>query len=57
MILDIESKLNAELNYGKVIIKPEMSTRFGFGLNVNNINPFVLDKIEGKGKLNIEYTW
>ena len=55
-ILDVMPKLNAELKYGKVTIKPEVSAKFGFGLK-SDTNSFRITNIEGKGKLNIEYMW
>ncbi len=55
-ILDVMPKLNAELKYGKVTVKPEVSAKFGFGLK-SDTNSFRITNIEGKGKLNIEYMW
>ena len=46
------SKYKVELNF-----KYDNNNLSILNENVNNINPFVLDKIEGKGKLNIEYSW
>ena len=46
------SKSKVELNF-----KYDNNNLSILNENVNNINPFVLDKIEGKGKLNIEYSW
>ena len=53
-ILDVMPKVNAELKYGKVTVKPEVSAKFGFGLKSDL---FRLTNIEGKGKLNVEYMW
>ena len=53
-ILDVMPKVNAELKYGKVTVKPEVSDKFGFGLKSDL---FRLTNIEGKGKLNVEYMW
>ena len=53
-ILDVMPKVNAELKYGKVTVKPEVSAKFGFGLKYDL---FRLTNIEGKGKLNVEYMW
>ena len=47
-------KVNAELKYDKVTVKPEVSAKFGFGLKSDL---FRLTNIEGKGKLNVEYMW
>ena len=53
-ILDVIPKVNAELKYGKVTVKPEVSDKFGFGLKSDL---FRLTNIEVKGKLNVEYMW
>lgn len=53
-ILDVMPKVNAELKYGKVTVKPEVSAKFGFRLKYDL---FRLTNIEGKGKLNVEYMW
>ncbi len=53
-ILDVIPKVNAELKYGKVTVKPEVSAKFGFGLKSDL---FRLTNIEVKGKLNVEYMW
>lgn len=53
-ILDVMAKVNAELKYGKVTVKPEVSAKFGFGLKSDLLR---LTNIEGKGKLNVEYMW
>lgn len=45
-------KVNAELKYGKVTVKPEVSAKFGLKSDL-----FRLTNIEGKGKLNVEYMW
>ena len=55
-ILDVMPKVNAELKYGKVTVKPEVSAKFGFGLK-SDTKSFRITNIEGKGKLNVEYMW
>ena len=58
---NLTPKVNAELKFGNVTVKPEISSKFTFAKDydttTNTTKPFELKKISGKGTLNIEYRW
>lgn len=58
---NLTPKVNAELKFGNVTVKPEISSKFTFAKDYdttsNTTKPFELKKISGKGTLNIEYRW
>lgn len=58
---NLTPKVNAELKFGNVTVKPEISSKFTFAKDYNKDSsdktPFELKKISGKGTLNIEYRW
>ena len=60
-LFNLTPKVNAELKYGKVTVKPEVSAKFELGKDYNvkddTSTAFGLKKISGKGTLNIEYRW
>lgn len=60
-LFNLTPKVNAELKYGKVTVKPEVSAKFELGKDYivkdDTSTAFGLKKISGKGTLNIEYRW